>query len=236
MLLLAFDTSGAAVSVAVHDGERVLAEVGVAGSQRHAEQLTPAIVAALAQAGRDRRELTGVVVGVGPGPFTGLRVGLVTASVLGLTLEVAVHGLCSLDALAETAVAAGQIEPFVVATDARRREVYWAGYQVAVGRWRRVEGPFVMLPAQVPVGGRRVFGRGGLLYPEGLSVTDLVAPQEVSPDVSAGALAAIAARALAAKAAGDLAAKATGELVEPRPWYLRRPDAVAPGERKRVRR
>ena len=77
-------------------------------------------------------EVTDVAVGVGPGPFTGLRVGLVTAQVLGHVLDVPVHGVCSLDALALAAVRCGTVteqETFCVATDARRREVYWGRYR-----------------------------------------------------------------------------------------------------------
>jgi len=187
VLLLALDTSGTGVGVAVHDGASVVAEVSVPGAQKHAEQLMPAVVAALGRAGVDRFALTDLVVGVGPGPFTGLRVGLVTAQVLGLTLALPVHGVCSLDAIAEVVAAdvmsaGGGVggdgtESFLVATDARRREVYWARYEVTTGPWpwRRLEGPFVAVPAEVPVVGpdgvrRRVVGRGVELYPELLAV------------------------------------------------------------------
>jgi len=233
VLLLALDTSGTGVGVAVHDGSSVLAEVAVPGSQKHAEQLMPAVVAALGRAGVDRSALTALVVGVGPGPFTGLRVGLVTAQVLGAALGVPVHGVCSLDAIAEAVAGAGQAEPFLVATDARRREVYWAGYEVAAGpwAWRRLDGPHVAAPADVPVerdGVRRVVcGPGVALYPELLGAGPV--PADVTAGVGAGAIATIAARALLA--GEDLA---QGRLVEPKPWYLRRPDAVPSHSRKRV--
>lgn len=231
MLLLALDTAGASVTVAVHDGRRVLAEHppddGGTG-RRHAEELVPAIAAVLARAGADRRDLTAVAVGVGPGPFTGLRVGVVTARVLGGVLGVPVHGVCSLDALAEAACATGAHLPeeFTVALDARRREVHWAGYRrVGEAGWRRADGPAVAAPADVPRGSSPVVGRGALLYP-----AELGPPVPGVPlDVGAGALAAVAVRAL--EAGGP-----DGDLLPPDPLYLRRPDAAVPGERKRVLR
>lgn len=231
MLLLALDTSGTGVGVAVHDGFSVLAEVAMPGAQKHAEQLMPAVVAALGQAGVDRSQLTDLAVGVGPGPFTGLRVGLVTAQVLSAALELPLHGVCSLDAIAEAASDVGRGERFLVATDARRREVYWAGYEASDGPWpwRRVDGPQVAVPVDVPVevdGVRRtVLGPGAMQYPDLLGpVTDVD-----GGGVRAGALAVVAVRALLA---GD--GLAQGRLVEPKPWYLRRPDAVPSHSRKRV--
>src|SRR4051794_25447480 len=94
---------------------------------RHGEMLAPGIERVLAEAGASAADLTGIAVGVGPGPFTGLRVGLVTARTLALVREIPVHGVCSLDVLAAEAIDRG-MEEFVVATDARRKEVYLASY------------------------------------------------------------------------------------------------------------
>ena len=107
MLLLAFDTATPAVTVALHDGQRVLAEASTVDARRHGELLAPSIAKVIAEAGAEPRDLTGIAVGVGPGPFTGLRVGVVTARVFGRTLGIGVHGLCTLDALARAAVDAG---------------------------------------------------------------------------------------------------------------------------------
>lgn len=221
-MLLGIDTS-AAVSACVHDGSRVLAEALEYDPRRHAELLAPMVTRVLEEAGVDRRRLEAVVVGVGPGPFTGLRVGLVTARTLGLVLGVPVHGVCSLDALADEAVAGGGgglHGGFLVATDARRKEVYWGRYAVRSGVPERADGPHVGRPAVVDRRQLPVVGRGALLYPEAL-------PGPGGPlDARAGHLVAVAVRALDG---GD-----GGPLLPPEPLYLRRPDAVEPAGHKRV--
>ena len=99
-MLLAFDTATPFVTVALHDGEDVVAERRSSERMKHGEQLAPLIEAVLADAGVVRQDLTAIAVGVGPGPFTGLRVGLVTARTLAFVLEIPVYGVCSLDVLA----------------------------------------------------------------------------------------------------------------------------------------
>ena len=128
MLVVGFDTATPVVSVALHDGERVVSEASAADGRRHGELLTPMIAQVLSDAGASRADLTAVAVGVGPGPYTGLRVGVVTARVLGAVLGIPVHGVCSLDVIAAE-VPRGR--EFLVATDARRKEVYWARYDAA---------------------------------------------------------------------------------------------------------
>ncbi|MET0467473.1 MAG: tRNA (adenosine(37)-N6)-threonylcarbamoyltransferase complex dimerization subunit type 1 TsaB, partial [Aeromicrobium sp.] len=103
MLLLAFDTATPAISVAVPDGSSVVAEATGEGAMAHGELLAPAIRTALERAGATPADLTDVAAGVGPGPFTGLRVGVVTALTLGRTLGLTTHGVCSLDILAAEA-------------------------------------------------------------------------------------------------------------------------------------
>jgi tRNA threonylcarbamoyladenosine biosynthesis protein TsaB len=227
-LLLALDTSSAAVTVAVHDGSSVLAERSQLDARRHAELLAPTIVEVLAAAGIAPADLTGVVAGVGPGPFTGLRVGVVTARMLGAALGVPTFGVCSLDALAEAAVAMGQPvgTAFLVAADARRREVYWARYELLDGVPQRVDGPQVATPDAVPRHGLPVVGRGARLYADQLGS----GCEPLEP--SAGALATIAARALASDAGPTSPARRP--LLAPDPLYLRRPDAVEPAGRKKV--
>jgi tRNA threonylcarbamoyladenosine biosynthesis protein TsaB len=227
MLLLALDTSGAAVTAALHDGQGVLAERTVLDARRHAELLAPTVAGVLADVRCDRTDLTVIAVGVGPGPFTGLRVGVATGRVLGAALGVPVHGVCSLDALAEASTLTGE---YLVASDARRREVYWAAYRrEAPGTAPvRLDGPHVGRPADLPRAGRPVVGRGASLYPDELGGLDVRAGAEPL-DVRAGALAAVVVRGLSADTAERV-------LLPVEPLYLRRPDAVEPGARKRVLR
>ncbi|AEN11864.1 MULTISPECIES: tRNA (adenosine(37)-N6)-threonylcarbamoyltransferase complex dimerization subunit type 1 TsaB [unclassified Streptomyces] len=208
------DTATPAVTVALHDGDRVVAETGQVDARRHGELLLPAVDRVLAEAGVKLDAVTDVVVGVGPGPYTGLRVGLVTAATFGSVLAVPVHGVCTLDGLAH---AAGVEGPFAVATDARRKEVYWARYED--GRTRTGE-PAVDRPADIAerLAGLPVVGAGALLYRE--AFPDARGPEHVS----AGALASVAAERLAAGR----------ELLPPQPLYLRRPDAQVPKNYKVV--
>ncbi|MFI7317889.1 tRNA (adenosine(37)-N6)-threonylcarbamoyltransferase complex dimerization subunit type 1 TsaB [Streptomyces venezuelae] len=215
MLLLALDTATPAVTVALHDGSSVVAESSQVDARRHGELLLPAVDRVLAEAGLKLDAVTGIVAGVGPGPYTGLRVGLMTADTFGLALGVPVHGVCTLDGLAYASGIEGS--PFVVATDARRKEVYWARYDDV--RTRAGE-PAVDRPADIAaeVEGVPAVGAGALLYPD--TFPDARAPEHVS----AAALASLAAEKLAA---GE-------ELLEPRPLYLRRPDAQVPKNYKVV--
>lgn len=214
MLLLALDTATPAVTVALHDGTSVIASSSQVDARRHGELLLPAVDRVLADAGLKLDAVTGIVVGVGPGPYTGLRVGLMTADTFGLVLGVPVHGLCTLDGLAYAAEVEG---PFVVATDARRKEVYWARY---ADRRTRVSEPAVDRPAEIAdaVAGLPAVGAGALLYPD--TFPDAREPEHVA----AAALASLAAEKLAA---GE-------ELEAPRPLYLRRPDAQVPKNYKVV--
>lgn len=219
MLLLAVDTATPAVTVALHDGAAVLAAESQVDARRHGELLLPAVDRVLTEAGLALGAVTGLVVGVGPGPYTGLRVGLVTAAAFGSTLGVPVHGLCTLDGLAYAAGLDGLDEPFVVATDARRKEVYWARY--ADSRTRLTE-PAVDRPADIAadLAGLPVVGAGGLLYP------DAFPDARVPEHQSAAALASLAAERLAA---GD-----DDAFLPPLPLYLRRPDAQVPKNYKVV--
>lgn len=144
-LILAIDTATPAVTAGVvrRDGDTidVLAERVTLDARAHAEQLTPNAVGAMADAGVGVEDLEAIVVGCGPGPFTGLRVGMATAAAYGHALGLPVHGVCSLDA-----IGIGTAGDVLVVTDARRREVYWARYRGGV----RVAGPAVAAPADVP--------------------------------------------------------------------------------------
>ncbi|GAA1136212.1 tRNA (adenosine(37)-N6)-threonylcarbamoyltransferase complex dimerization subunit type 1 TsaB [Kribbella jejuensis] len=217
-MLLAFDTSSAAVTVALATptGEIVASSTTV-DALRHGELLAPAIAAALESAGVTPRDLTGIAVGVGPGPFTGLRVGLVTARTMGEVLGIEVAGVCSLDILARQSTLT---LPVAVATDARRKEIYWALYDgpAADGSRRRLEGPAVDKPAEVAhvLSGLPVIGRGAVLYGETLGVESAVA---------AGDEVGVAEYPSAEVLATGVATR-TLEVVAPEPMYLRRPDVT----------
>ncbi|BEP12431.1 tRNA (adenosine(37)-N6)-threonylcarbamoyltransferase complex dimerization subunit type 1 TsaB [Acidothermaceae bacterium B102] len=220
MLLLAFDTSTPAVTVALHDGDQVLAEATELGVNRQGELLMPSIQAVLAMAGAEPRDLTHVVSGTGPGPFTGLRVGLVTARALGDALGIEVHGVCSLDALALLHKDSAGTGGLVVMSDARRREVYCAGY---TPEGVRTHGPLVVRPDalrdQLPPQAV-LAGAGAILYRD--HFPDHVVRDD-QPYPEASALATIAAAQIADGTAGPAD-----------PLYLRRPDAVPPAPRKQV--
>jgi tRNA threonylcarbamoyl adenosine modification protein YeaZ len=143
-LVLAIDTATPAVTAGVVSDGELLAERLTIDPRAHAERITPNVLGALADAGRSMADLGAVVVGCGPGPFTGLRVGMATAAAYGHALGIPVYGVCSLDAIG------GQTTgETLVVTDARRREVYWARYRDGV----RIGGPAVSAPASVDPGG-----------------------------------------------------------------------------------
>jgi tRNA threonylcarbamoyl adenosine modification protein YeaZ len=172
-VLLAIDTS-AGTSVAVVADGRVLAEAAEAGTRRHAEAIGTLLKAALADARIEPDAVTGVVAGMGPGPFTGLRVGIAAARAFAFGVGVPVHPVVSHDA-----IAFGHDERVLVVTDARRREVAWSLYEPGVVR---LEGPQLIE--------REAFGSIAERYP-GVTVLD-------PPTVSAASLALVAEPLLAA--------------------------------------
>jgi tRNA threonylcarbamoyl adenosine modification protein YeaZ len=198
-VILALDTATPAVTAGLVRLEdlAVLAERVTLDPRAHAERLTPNVLAALADAALTMTDLDAVVVGCGPGPFTGLRAGMATAAAYGHALNIPVHGVCSLDAIG------GQTRgDTLVVTDARRREVYWARYRDGV----RTHGPAVDAPADVDPGpARSVAGSPEHAALFGLPVRGPAAP------TPAGLAAAVA----------DWAAEPAPQV----PLYLRRPDA-----------
>jgi tRNA threonylcarbamoyl adenosine modification protein YeaZ len=216
VLILALDTATEAVGAAVLDADAgaVLGRATFVGPAAHGEQLAGLVSAALDRAGARPADLGAVGVGRGPGPYTGLRVGLVHAAVLGWALAIPVHGVCTLDVLAAQAVAEGLAGDFLVVTDARRREVYWARY--AAGG-RRIAGPQVGPALDIPQSDLPAVGVGAAGYPD--AFPDRRGPLHPDPAV------------LARIVAGQIRAGVAAEVT---PLYLRRPDAVASGTRKRV--
>jgi tRNA threonylcarbamoyl adenosine modification protein YeaZ len=230
VLALLVDTATAAVTVGVVEvlaegptappSVTVRAERVTVDARRHGETVAPAVAAALAAAGAVPGDLGAVIAGVGPGPFTGLRVGLVTAAALADALGLPTYPVCSLDGVAGAVTGRGRL---LVATDARRREVYWASYDAG---GRRVHGPDVARPAAVraalaagEITADLAVGSGAVLYAEQLG---LPVAEPSYPTVAA----------LAALAASRVLDGAPGEPLTP--LYLRRPDAVEPAARKPV--
>lgn len=205
--ILALDTATPAVTAAVviRDGERleVAGERITLDARAHAEMLTPNVVTAVAEAGMTMADLHAVVVGCGPGPFTGLRVGMATAAAYGHALGVPVHGVCSLDAIG--VLTSGEV---LVVTDARRREVYWARYRDGV----RIEGPAVASPADVPTGTATAVAGS----PEHAALFDLPLVGPAYP-IAMGLVGAVA----------DWVSEPAALV----PLYLRRPDAKTLAER-----
>lgn len=168
---LALDTSATASAAVTRDGT-VVAHRATESQRNHSEVLAGFVTEVLTEAAVDPRQpdaLDGIFVGVGPGPFTGLRAGIMTAQTLAHTWDIAVYGVLSLDGLAHRVAAEAfriGAEEFVVATDARRKEVYWAHYDNIAGQPQRLHGPFVTDPQEVTK--LPVYGAGAGLYPEAL--------------------------------------------------------------------
>lgn len=209
------DTSSTLTSVALHDGTDVIAVIQQDASARQGELLAPSIAEVLAGAGVSPTDLGRIAVGVGPGPFTGLRVGLMTARALGHALGVEVVGVMSLDAIAAQVPGV----PLVVVTDARRKEVYWARY-AADGS--RESGPDVERPAAVAER-LEAAGFSGQVVGPGVSLY----PRELGGGGGADGVTASAAWVARLAAAGR-----TTDTTAPQ--YLRRPDVAAPVARKSV--
>ncbi len=183
----------------------------VVEARRHGEVLAPQIAASLVAAGLAVTDLTAVVAGVGPGPFTGVRVGLATAAAVALTAELPTYAVCSLDAISARVAGAGVL----VATDARRREVYWAVYDDGVRR----AGPDVATPGDLAarLGAVEVWtmvGPGAREYADAFGL----------PLAGGGDYPGV--RELAILAADRIRSGAASEALVP--LYLRRPDAVPP--------
>jgi len=209
-LVLAVDTA-TVVTVGLARGETYLGGQAVDDRLAQVEQLMPTIARVVDLAGVTMGEIGEIVVGLGPGPFTGLRVGVVTAQVLATTLGARLHGICTLDVIAAEHAAGGANGPadeFLVATDARRKEVYWARY---AGDGTRLGGPAVGRPDQLP--DLPAVGPGADLYPA--LARSATGPRRVDP------------RSLAVRGPGLPDAGST-------PLYLRRPDAAVSTRRKSV--
>lgn len=147
-IALVLDTSTSRTSVAIFDNGTTLWSGFHDGAMDHGRALSELVGQAL----RTASTIDEVRVGMGPGPFTGLRVGIVFAQTFGLARSIPVIGFCSLDAIACDG------DEYIAITDARRKEVYWARYN----NGERVDGPHVSSPAQLPEG--KYVGEGAVKY------------------------------------------------------------------------
>lgn len=134
-ITLAIDTATDRTIVGLLDGDEILFQSFTEGATDHGRAVSELVSRALSQGPAPDQ----VVVGMGPGPFTGLRVGISFARAFALAREIPVMGICSLDAI--------DIDKssYTVAIDARRKEIYWARYH----NGKRVEGPAVNKPDEV---------------------------------------------------------------------------------------
>jgi tRNA threonylcarbamoyl adenosine modification protein YeaZ len=223
VLVLAIDTATPAVTAGVVQLDadavpRTLAQRVTIDAKAHGELLIPHLREALAEAEKTMADVDAIVCGSGPGPFTGLRVGMVTAAALGQALGKPVYPVPTVDAIAVEARSGHRL---LVATDARRREVYWAVYDEAGAR---IEGPHVDKPADLAeklpsLDVASAAGQGAEMNADVLDRPIALAPFPTP-------------HGLVAVAAADLLAGAEpGPMT---PLYLRRPDAVVPAGRKRV--
>nr|WP_239537280.1 tRNA (adenosine(37)-N6)-threonylcarbamoyltransferase complex dimerization subunit type 1 TsaB [Arthrobacter roseus] len=219
-MILSLDTSAIASAALVND-DGVLVSFASGDTRTHAEVLTPAVRDLLLAAGIDGTDLDAVVTGTGPGPFTGLRAGIATARTLAFVWNVPLFGLMSLEAIAADALTDARergLDEYVVATDARRKEVYWARYSAMGNIPKLLEGPAVASPPELPA--LPVYGKGAGLYADALS-----AVQEFTDlQPSASSLGVVTLERI----------RNGTQSTDTTPLYLRESDAQVPGPRKRA--
>lgn len=135
MLILGIESSTPRSSVALADEDRVVASASLGVDRRHGEFLAPAVDFCLRQAGRTVDDVTGVAVGLGPGLYTGLRIGIATGQAFASARQLPVVGMAGLDVLAFQARHVRRL--ICAAIDARRGELFWAFYRCAPGGVQR---------------------------------------------------------------------------------------------------
>jgi tRNA threonylcarbamoyl adenosine modification protein YeaZ len=181
---------------------------------RHAEVIGQLLTECLAESEVAVSELSGVVAGMGPGPFTGLRVGIAAARVFALGAGKPLVPVVSHDAIGYDYYRGGATGPLLVVTDARRREVYWSAYSGtdAAGLPVRIDGPGLAKPAE--------------LLEQGFAHHELprLPGTGIATGISAGALGMIA----------ELSWAAGRGFTANEPLYLRSPDVTLSAGPKRV--
>jgi tRNA threonylcarbamoyladenosine biosynthesis protein TsaB len=222
MLLLAIDTATPQVAVAIGDDGAVRGEVRFSGGRRHAEQLAPAIQYVCAETGVRLEQLAAVAVGIGPGLFTGLRVGVTTARTIAQALRIPVVPMSSLDLVAYPLRHAGRL--IVVVLDARRREVFHAAYRPVPGGVQR-EGEHRVGPVRDVIADLEATGEEVLLAGDGVTryreeLRELERSEEAGPGFDAPSVG-----ALVELATGRFEREEFASPWDVQPMYLRASDA-----------
>lgn len=222
MDVLGIDTATAYVSVALGSQGEVRASTCVESGRRHAEHLAPAIQHLLGSCGVVPSQLSAIGVGLGPGLFTGLRVGVTTAKVLAQALRISMIGVPTLDLLAYPVRTSPRLIAAVI--DARRREVFWGLYRSAPGGIQRVSDYRVGPPSELvndlrAIGDEVLFvGDGTMHYREALEELDGV--EFAGPEFAAPSAAALVTLAMGRMEREEFSAPSDIE-----PLYLRESDA-----------
>ncbi len=222
-MLLSLDTSHGA-SVALLDDFTVLGVAASDNPRRHTESLTPLISEVLTGANVKIGDLTGIAVGTGPAPFTGLRVGLVTARTLAFARGIPAYGVSALAGVARGVFDAENLGEVTVVTDARRKEVYWARYAPSGEHdVSEISAPAVARPEELAqaLDGGPIRGHGVELYPEHF-------------DGSAARLDAATLGRIALSRVRKAEAEGLAVDLPTEPLYLRRPDIHSGAGRKRA--
>jgi len=245
-VLLALDTATGTSSVALLNGAEVVTQ-SILTDVNPGEVTVRQIDEMCSTAEVSRSSLTAVAVGVGPGPYTSTRIGVAIARTMAFALRIPVYGICTHDAIAAQFAAEanpGSVtgDDFMVATDARRREIYWARYN---GSGQRISGPDVGKPVDVIAESqlRLWVGNGLDRYPDfvsefGLTVTALPGPRaEWTGRIAVGAaqdsaIDVVATELVSHDASERVEIPADQRLFAAYPLYLRRPDAKLPAGTK----
>jgi tRNA threonylcarbamoyladenosine biosynthesis protein TsaB len=233
VLILALDTSTAQVSVAIGDAGAVLGAVQLTGGRRHAEQLAPAIDSLRRELRVDLHQLSAIAVGIGPGLFTGLRVGVTTAKVMAQALRIPVVGIPSLDLVAYPLRHSDR--EIVAVLDARRREVFAARYRPVPGGVQRVSGYEVHAPAELVAdlaSDRSAAPHGLLLAGDGIDRFRSEFAALEHAELAGGEFAAPSVAALVQLATARFEREEFDQPADLHPLYLRRSDAEIEWDRK----
>ena len=221
MIVLGIDTSTAVTSVAIGTEHAILGTTSFAGARKH-DDVVPAVERLLAWTGQDLAHVGGVAVGLGPGLYTGLRVGVEAGKALAQVLKVPIVGIASLDILAFGVHQS--LRTVLAVMDARRKEVFVARYRTVHGGVMR-EGDYrvatpAALAAELEAAREEVLlvGNGAILYRQELEVSGRV-------EVASAPFAHPWASALVTVAAPRFIREETDRLMDVVPLYLRKTDA-----------